>query len=179
VCVLSVCVWLVLSVYVCVLCVCVCFVCVCVCVVFFVVFLSNNTCFVFQIQPLDTIKVRLQLAGEGTRGAKSLGLLSTGKSIVAKEGVLALYSGYSAAVMRQAVYGTARLGLFRVFSNAMKDGDGCFLLGCLLSGFFTSFWPFCPVLGNLAFWKKAVCGLSSGAIGSFIGHRLFQLSLHV
>lgn len=98
------------------------------------------------IQPLDCCKVRLQLAGEGVKGASG-SLPGTFMSIVKNEGVAGLYAGYSAAILRQMVYGTARLGLFRVFSNQLQE-DG----------------------KPLPFYQKALCGLGSGALGSFIGN---------
>jgi len=98
------------------------------------------------IQPLDTIKVRLQLSGEGVKGG-NIGLPGMAKQILAKEGVGAFYSGIGAAWLRQAMYGTSRLGLFRVFSDKAKGKDE-----------------------TLPFWKKAACGLAAGAMGSFIGN---------
>jgi len=98
------------------------------------------------IQPLDCCKVRLQLAGEGVKGASG-SLPKTFMSIVKNEGVMGLYAGYSAAMLRQMVYGTARLGLFRTFSDSLKEEGK-----------------------PLPFYQKALCGLSSGAIASFIGN---------
>ncbi|KAK3175918.1 putative mitochondrial 2-oxoglutarate/malate carrier protein [Lepraria neglecta] len=54
------------------------------------------------IQPIDMVKVRLQLAGE-----------AQGK-------VGDLYTGLSAGLLRQAVYTTARLGFFDTFMTALK-----------------------------------------------------------
>jgi solute carrier family 25 oxoglutarate transporter 11 len=61
---------------------------------------------------------------------------------------MALYSGYSAAVLRQAVYGTARLGLFRTFSDMLQV----------------------DAHSPLPFYQKAGCGLASGAMGALIGN---------
>jgi len=61
------------------------------------------TCFV---QPLDLIKNRMQLSGTKTS------TLSVISSILKNEGVLALYSGLSAGLMRQATYTTTRLGIY-------------------------------------------------------------------
>lgn len=61
------------------------------------------TCFV---QPLDLIKNRMQLSGTKTT------TLSITSSILKNEGVLALYSGLSAGLMRQATYTTTRLGIY-------------------------------------------------------------------
>lgn len=70
------------------------------------------------------------------------------RSMVQKEGYTSVYSGLSAALMRQAVYGTARIGLHRTFSNyliARNDGQ------------------------NISFALKALSGMSSGAIAVCVG----------
>jgi solute carrier family 25 oxoglutarate transporter 11 len=100
------------------------------------------------VQPFDCVKVRLQLLGEGTRSA-SLSPISVGRQIIQNEGVAGLYAGISAAYMRQIVYGSARLGLFRTFSDMFKranDGKA------------------------LPLWQKVAAGLGAGALGSFIGN---------
>lgn len=61
------------------------------------------TCFV---QPLDLIKNRMQLSGTKT---STLNIVS---SIAKNEGILAMYSGLSAGLMRQATYTTTRLGIY-------------------------------------------------------------------
>lgn len=61
------------------------------------------TCFV---QPLDLIKNRMQLSGTKTS------TLSVTSAILKNEGALALYSGLSAGLMRQATYTTTRLGIY-------------------------------------------------------------------
>ena len=61
------------------------------------------TCFV---QPLDLIKNRMQLSGTKTSS------LSTIKNILRNEGIIAMYSGLSAGLLRQATYTTTRLGIY-------------------------------------------------------------------
>ena len=61
------------------------------------------TCFV---QPLDLIKNRMQLSGTKTSTVKVV------SSILKNEGVMAMYSGLSAGLMRQATYTTTRLGIY-------------------------------------------------------------------
>lgn len=61
------------------------------------------TCFV---QPLDLIKNRMQLSGTKT---STLNVIS---SIMKNEGFMAMYSGLSAGLMRQATYTTTRLGIY-------------------------------------------------------------------
>lgn len=106
------------------------------------------------IHPIDLTKVRMQLLGEGGKGPK-LNLVQVATTVVREEGISALYAGLSAALMRQAVYGTARIGLHREFSNILKDrqeGD------------------------TLPVHLKVASSMGSGAIASFIGNP-FDVSL--
>lgn len=61
------------------------------------------TCFV---QPLDLIKNRMQLSGTKTSTMQVV------SSIMKNEGFIAMYSGLSAGLMRQATYTTTRLGIY-------------------------------------------------------------------
>lgn len=72
------------------------------------------------IQPVDMIKVRLQLAGEGVKTGPKPTPLSVTRDILAQGKVMDLYTGLSAGLLRQAVYTTARLGLFDTFMNTLK-----------------------------------------------------------
>ncbi|XP_068647564.1 mitochondrial dicarboxylate/tricarboxylate transporter DTC-like [Aristolochia californica] len=92
------------------------------------------------IQPVDMIKVRIQL-GQGSG-------LHVVKSMLREEGVGAFYKGLSAGLLRQATYTTARLGTFRVITNkAIEANEG----------------------KPLPLYQKALCGLTAGAIGACIG----------
>ncbi|OAQ73715.1 mitochondrial 2-oxoglutarate/malate carrier protein [Pochonia chlamydosporia 170] len=71
------------------------------------------------IQPVDMIKVRIQLAGEGTSGGPKATPISVARQIVASGKVLDLYTGLSAGLLRQAVYTTARLGFFDTFMGSL------------------------------------------------------------
>ncbi|KAK5371352.1 hypothetical protein LTR20_006751 [Exophiala xenobiotica] len=73
------------------------------------------------VQPLDMIKVHLQLSDQGTRSAKRPSSLTVVRSIISGGGVLEFYQGLSAALARQVVYGTSRLGLFVTFEDALKS----------------------------------------------------------
>merc|ERR1719235_2961242 len=73
------------------------------------------------IQPIDTVKVRIQLRA-GTAAAN--GPLDVGRMLVREEGFGALYNGLSAAVGRQVVYTGARLGLFDIFQDFAKQRAG-------------------------------------------------------
>ncbi|KAJ7558648.1 hypothetical protein O6H91_04G051900 [Diphasiastrum complanatum] len=92
------------------------------------------------IQPVDMIKVRIQL-GQGTAS-------QVAKQVVKQEGFGALYKGLSAGLLRQATYTTARLGTFRLLTakaTAANDGK------------------------PLPLYQKAFCGLTAGAIGASVG----------
>ncbi|KAF8243195.1 mitochondrial carrier [Wilcoxina mikolae CBS 423.85] len=67
------------------------------------------------IQPVDMVKVRLQLAGEGHSGAARPSPFTITRDIIKQGRVLDLYSGLSAGLLRQAVYTTARMGFFSTF----------------------------------------------------------------
>lgn len=94
------------------------------------------------VQPIDMIKVRLQVYGETLNSSlSSASTTPSGKThsssanvphqrpstitltrrIIHEEGILSLWRGLSAGYMRQVVYGSARLGLFRVFSDKVKE----------------------------------------------------------
>merc|ERR1712086_935465 len=61
------------------------------------------------IQPMDMIKVRIQL---GAAGGGSTSPVAIASQMIKEEGFLSLYSGLSAGLTRQVVYTGARLGLF-------------------------------------------------------------------
>ena len=97
------------------------------------------------------IKVRLQLTGEGSRGGPRPTPLSVARDIIAKGRVLDLYSGISAGLLRQVVYGTSRLGFFFTFEDLLKqraEQNG------------TSY----------GFSQRALASLTAGGLGAFIGN---------
>jgi len=98
------------------------------------------------IQPMDMIKVRIQLgAAEG--GATSPVVIA--KEMVKNEGFLSLYNGLSAGLTRQIVYTGARLGLFDIFTDKSKDKA----------------YDSVP-----KFLKTSVCALSAGGIAAVAGN---------
>jgi len=70
------------------------------------------------IQPIDMIKVRIQLLSE--LGHKNLNPFNVGKDIIRKDGFISLYKGLDSAIVRQLFYGTTRLGLFYSFLDHFK-----------------------------------------------------------
>lgn len=101
------------------------------------------TCFV---QPLDLVKNRMQLSGVGGKPKEYKTTYHAFRGIIAKEGVLALYNGLSAGVLRQATYTTTRLGIYTyLFEKAKQDGKP----------------------PNFA--MKATLGMVAGICGAFVG----------
>ncbi|OJD14262.1 hypothetical protein ACJ73_09101 [Blastomyces percursus] len=103
------------------------------------------------IQPIDMVKVRLQLAGEGARTGPRPTALGITKQIIASGKFLDLYTGLSAGLLRQAVYTTARLGFFDTFANALKtraDAAG----------------------KKVTFAERAAAGLGAGGLAAMIGN---------
>lgn len=97
------------------------------------------------------VKVRLQLFGEGSSTGPKPSALTLARQIVAQDGVLSLYAGLSAGLLRQVVYGTARLGLFFTFEDILKhrsEANGT----------------------TYGFGQRAIAGLAAGGLGSFIGN---------
>jgi len=116
----------------------------------------SGMCATSVIQPVDMVKVRIQVKSE--HGEKNLSPFTTAKEIIKNEGgVKALYRGIDSALLRQAVYATMRLGLYFTMSDhlkARKTGPN----------------------QNLTGLEKAGASLAAGAIGSFIGNP-FDLAL--
>jgi len=98
------------------------------------------------IQPMDMIKVRVQLgAAEG--GVTSP--ITIASQMIKNEGFMAMYSGLSAGLTRQVVYTGARLGLFDIFTDMSKDKQYDNVPG---------------------FAKKSVCALGAGGIAAVMGN---------
>jgi solute carrier family 25 oxoglutarate transporter 11 len=103
------------------------------------------------IQPIDMIKVRLQLAGQGARTGPSPTPIAVTKEIIAAGKVLDLYTGLSAGLLRQVVYTTAPLGFFSKFMNilttrAKHEGN------------------------KIGFVERAGAGLSAGGLAAILGN---------
>ncbi|WEW58203.1 Putative mitochondrial 2-oxoglutarate/malate carrier protein [Emydomyces testavorans] len=109
--------------------------------------MTATTC----IQPIDMVKVRLQLAGEGARTGPRPSALGITRDIIASGRVLDLYTGLSAGLLRQAVYTTARLGFFDTFISALNTHAAS-------SG------------RKVTFGERAGAGLTAGGIAAMIGN---------
>ena len=103
------------------------------------------------VQPVDMIKVRIQLAGEGAKTGPRPTPLSVTRDIIASGKMLDLYTGLSAGLLRQAVYTTARIGFFDTFlkfltSRAEARGK------------------------KIAFAERAGAGLTAGGLAAVVGN---------
>lgn len=98
------------------------------------------------IHPADVVKVRMQLAGEGSKLSPYRGFMHAMMSIRRSEGVSALYSGLSAALTRQVTYTTLRLGLYSSFRDSWSQRHD----------------------GQVSTAAKFSVGMASGAIASAI-----------
>lgn len=103
------------------------------------------------IQPIDMVKVRLQLAGEGVATGPKPSAVGVAADIIKQGKVLDLYTGLSAGLLRQGVYTTARLGFFDTFMGTLaqraKDKGT-----------------------SVGFAERAAAGLGAGGIAAFIGN---------
>ncbi|XP_015922368.1 mitochondrial dicarboxylate carrier [Parasteatoda tepidariorum] len=91
--------------------------------------------------PLDLLKVHLQTQQEG-----KIGIVKNTTNIIRKQGILALYNGLSASLLRQLTYSTTRFGVYEVVKqNISVPGE------------------------NIPFYKKVLLAATGGAMGGFIG----------
>lgn len=99
------------------------------------------------VQPLDLIKNRMQLSGEGGKVREHRTSFHAIARVVRSEGVLGLYNGLSAGLFRQATYSTTRLGVYQSLFDNFSGADG-------------------KPPGVLT---KIGIGVVAGAIGAFVG----------
>jgi solute carrier family 25 (mitochondrial oxoglutarate transporter), member 11 len=103
------------------------------------------------IQPIDMVKVRLQLAGEGARGGPRPSVIGITRDIIAQGKVLDLYTGLSAGLLRQAVYTTARLGFFDTFQDLLAARAA-------------------KAERKVTFAERGAAGLAAGGVAAMIGN---------
>ncbi|KAF2494508.1 mitochondrial carrier [Lophium mytilinum] len=103
------------------------------------------------IQPIDMVKVRLQLAGEGVKTGPKPTPISVVRDIVRSGKAMDLYTGLSAGLLRQAVYTTARIGFFDTFMKSMTASA--------------------EAKGNkIGFKERAGAGLAAGGLAAVVGN---------
>uniref|UniRef100_A0A646QD83 Mitochondrial 2-oxoglutarate/malate carrier protein n=1 Tax=Hemiscolopendra marginata TaxID=943146 RepID=A0A646QD83_9MYRI len=102
------------------------------------------TCFV---QPLDLIKNRMQLSGEGGKAKEHKTSFHVIASVLRNEGITGIYTGLSAGLLRQASYTTTRLGIYTWLFEKFSGPEG----------------------KPPNFLMKASIGMGAGACGAFVG----------
>jgi solute carrier family 25 oxoglutarate transporter 11 len=103
------------------------------------------------IQPVDMVKVRLQLAGEGVKTGPKPTPIGVFKDIIAQGKVGDLYTGLSAGLLRQAVYTTARLGFFDTFMKSLSASAAA-------------------KNQTIGFKERAGAGLAAGGLAAMVGN---------
>jgi solute carrier family 25 oxoglutarate transporter 11 len=103
------------------------------------------------IMPKDYIKVHRQIMGE--TGVGRLTAVEFTKATLKNKGPLEFYKGLSSALLRQAVYTTARLGIYRTLTDIDKQKTGS---------------------DSISLTKKLTYSLFAGAVGSTIGTLLMS-----
>jgi solute carrier family 25 oxoglutarate transporter 11 len=96
------------------------------------------------IQPVDMVKVRIQLLAGS---AEAAGPLTIAGNMMRSEGIAAFYTGLTAGLTRQVVYTGARLGLFDKFTAMVKTPGK-----------------------SLSFVENAGCALSAGGLAALAGN---------
>jgi len=91
--------------------------------------------------PLDLLKVHLQTQQEG-----KLSLVGMTLNIIRKQGILALYNGLSASLLRQLTYSTTRFGIYEVMKQNLSSPNE-----------------------NLPFHTKVLMAAAGGAAGGLVG----------
>lgn len=91
------------------------------------------------------IKVRIQL---GSEAGGSTSPFVVARQVLSEGGIKSFYNGLDAALMRQVVYGTARLGIYFNLSESMKQQNNG---------------------ANLSFGQKTAASFIAGGLGSLIG----------
>ena len=109
---------------------------------------TNGTVKQYPSLILHSIPVRMQIYGQLNPGKPIPSFPSIIQSMVRNDGPLSVYKGVDAAIGRQLVYGTARIGLHRTFSDKlveMNDGN------------------------PISFLQKTLSGMASGSVAVCIG----------
>merc|ERR1712137_213729 len=97
-------------------------------------------------QPLDTLKVRVQVAAAS---GKSVSPFTVASQTVRNEGALVFYKGLSAGLMRQVIYTGGRFGLFDTLMERSQD----------------------PMFASVpGFAKKSFCAITAGGLAAAAGN---------
>jgi len=104
------------------------------------------------IQPIDTVKVRIQLINESKHlaaGKVSTSPFDIARALYAKEGWMTFYQGLDSALLRQATYATARLGIYKKCVDHFKEKGN---------------------KKEISFGEKVISSLIAGFLGSLVGN---------
>merc|ERR1711897_106674 len=97
-------------------------------------------------QPLDTLKVRVQVAAAS---GKSVSPFTVASQTVRNEGALVFYKGLSAGLMRQVIYTGGRFGIFDTLIEQSRD----------------------PTFDSVpGFAKKSFCAITAGGVAAAAGN---------
>ncbi|RUS14667.1 mitochondrial substrate carrier family protein ucpB [Endogone sp. FLAS-F59071] len=105
----------------------------------------------FVTNPVDIVKVRLQLQGEGVRNAANQNFARLALTMFKNEGSLSFYNGVTASMLREATYSTIRLGAYDWFKSLVFRVSG-------------------GLLDEKALITKITAGLASGMTGAAIAN---------
>ncbi|XP_028161564.1 mitochondrial dicarboxylate carrier [Ostrinia nubilalis] len=82
--------------------------------------------------PLDLLKVQMQ-----TQKGKNISMLKLTGIVIKNQGVMGLYNGISASLLRQLTYSTARFGIYEMAKQKLAPKDGTsmpFYMSAFLAG---------------------------------------------
>lgn len=73
------------------------------------------------VQPIDTLKVQIQVISEqlGRSKTKDLSIFSILSKVQKEKGLQALYRGLDSAILRQIFYASARIGAYEASLNSL------------------------------------------------------------
>lgn len=92
--------------------------------------------------PIDVVKTEMQIAGKRAAGPSSLGMFSTLQKRISQRGILSLWAGVPAMVLRSFFYAGIRLGTYDPIKDALGARD------------------------NPTLWRKILAGTISGSLGA-------------
>jgi hypothetical protein len=100
------------------------------------------------VQPVETLKVRLQAESAGTAPPRYGSMLNALRLVTSEEGSLALWKGMVPSALRELSYSTLRFGLYKPIKTALGAGTP----------------------RDTPVWKMMAAGGAAGGIASFIAN---------
>ena len=115
---------------------------------------SAGICTTFFTHSFDVVRVQMQIDSEGGKKREFKGFGDAVRKIYARggggsNGVRALYSGLTAAWLRQVTYGSGRMGVYSWLMASLRERSGG---------------------KEVPFYQKLGAGMFSGGVGSIIGN---------